>query len=359
MKKVIGIVILAATLFMGCAKANDPYKDTSYTIDKIYPTMGEPVDFVIGPDKIYIAEDQGGFSIYDKSNGTKYFGGTIIYPQGDPATEIPYHLTSVQFINYSRNSNYIFVYNRDNTTSNIIYFLDITDPTRPIYKYNEIGGTYNIKDMFFYNTPSPGYQDRFATINPDANGSKSYLRISDFLSNDPYSGLPNSNQNFVLNLFTELKGLDIVDSLAYIATSQTGVQVYDTNGETLPITPPLLGFIDTPGDATKLKVAGNYIYVADKQAGLQVIDKSNLLDMKIVYNYDTVGYAESIAIEGNRLVVGSGGGGAYVFDISNPAQPKLLTNIPTNVLGYVNKVLIDDGFVYVASRDKGIVKIKI
>ncbi len=357
MKK-LGIIIFVATLFLSCAKANDPYKDTNYSIEHIFSTIGEPVDFSIGPNKLFVAEDRGGFSIYDKSTGEKYFNGTEVYSKNDSMHIEPTFLNHVKFIKYSRNSNYLFVYNIDETDTNSIYILDLTDQSIPIYKAIADGNPLNIKDIFFYNTPLPGYQDRFAIVNPkfpETDGTETSFRLSDFFSYHPSTGLPGSVEHDSLIFFTDIKGLDIVDNLAYFATSQTGIKVYDISGENAV----LAGSVDTPGEAIKLKVVGNYIYVADKQTGLQVIDKSNLSNMKIVYSYDTAGYAESIAIEGNLLAVGSGGGGVYVFDISSPAQPKLLTNIPTDVLGYVNKVLIDDGFVYVASRDKGIVKIKI
>jgi hypothetical protein len=48
---------------------------------------------------------------------------------------------------------------------------------------------------------------------------------------------------------------------------------------------------------------GNYAYVADFAAGLQVIDVSNPASPQRVGGYDTSGYARGVAVSGNYAYV--------------------------------------------------------
>lgn len=85
-------------------------------------------------------------------------------------------------------------------------------------------------------------------------------------------------------------------------------------------TPTVLKDIHTPGDAKSVSLSGNYAYVADYGAGLQVID---LTTSEIVHNIKT-GYAIGIAIAGDYAYMGDGQSGMQVFDIKNPRSTKIL-----------------------------------
>jgi hypothetical protein len=55
-------------------------------------------------------------------------------------------------------------------------------------------------------------------------------------------------------------------------------------------------------------VSGHYAYVADWDAGLQVIDVSDPANPRRVGGYDTPGYALGVAVSGNYAYVADGGG---------------------------------------------------
>ena len=75
------------------------------------------------------------------------------------------------------------------------------------------------------------------------------------------------------------------------------------------------------GSALSVALSGNYAYVADSGAGLQVIDVSNPANPVRVGGYDTSGYAQDVAVSGNYAYVADDGGGLQVIDVSNPANP--------------------------------------
>ena len=58
-----------------------------------------------------------------------------------------------------------------------------------------------------------------------------------------------------------------------------------------------------------MAVAGNYAYVADEVAGLQVIDISNPANPQRVGGYDTAGGAAGVAVAGNYAYVADDAGG--------------------------------------------------
>src|SRR5687767_8751998 len=63
--------------------------------------------------------------------------------------------------------------------------------------------------------------------------------------------------------------------------------------------PQRVGGYDTSGTAVGVAVSGNYAYVADYTAGLQVIDVSNPASPQRVGGYDTSGLASGVAVSGN------------------------------------------------------------
>ena len=76
------------------------------------------------------------------------------------------------------------------------------------------------------------------------------------------------------------------------------------------------------GFAMGVAVSGNYAYVADGSAGLQVIDVSNLANPQRVGGYNTSGDAYIVAVSGNYAYVADRAAGLQVIDVSNPANPQ-------------------------------------
>ncbi len=69
--------------------------------------------------------------------------------------------------------------------------------------------------------------------------------------------------------------------------------------------------------------SGNYLYVADGPAGLQVVDVSNPKKPKVVGSLVTGTYASSIAVSGNYAYVGDNNS-MLIVDVSTPTAPTLV-----------------------------------
>ena len=94
--------------------------------------------------------------------------------------------------------------------------------------------------------------------------------------------------------------------------------------------PQRVGGYDTSGSAYGVAVSGNYAYVADGDAGLQVI-ASNPANPQRVGGYDTSGFlANGVAVSGNYAYVADWDAGLQVIDVSNPANPQRVGGYDTS-----------------------------
>jgi hypothetical protein len=85
-----------------------------------------------------------------------------------------------------------------------------------------------------------------------------------------------------------------------------------------------VGSYDTPGYAYSVQVQGNYAFVADHFAGIQILDVSVPATPTLAAGYSTLGYATDIHIDGNLAAVSNAEVGLILADISNPTNPRIV-----------------------------------
>ncbi|MEJ2306570.1 MAG: hypothetical protein P8Y30_03330, partial [candidate division WOR-3 bacterium] len=86
----------------------------------------------------------------------------------------------------------------------------------------------------------------------------------------------------------------------YIAAGEAGLEIWDVAN---PLDIQKLGSCDTPGDAEDVEVSGNYAYVADYTGGLRVIDVSTPSNPSEVGSFNTPGRALGVAVSGDYAYV--------------------------------------------------------
>jgi hypothetical protein len=128
--------------------------------------------------------------------------------------------------------------------------------------------------------------------------------------------------------FLDLPGfannVDVAGGLALVAAGAAGLQVIDA---TDPSAPRIVGAADTPGNANDVKVAGELALVADGAAGLQVVSIADPRNPRIVGSLDTPGIAQDVVVAGDRLYVADGAGGLRVLRLDGPRNPVLLGSL--------------------------------
>jgi hypothetical protein len=347
---VLGIIILA--MLTGCAKANDPVSNTEssvLTIERTFQTVGDPLDLSVTDSKLYIAEDQGGFSAYDLQLNS-------LIGRFNISSSMPIRAKRISVVPEAHR-----LYLTNTSGSDQIMVFDTEN----------LGGAYYLMigqtDALSYlrmnaSTPEfPSLSGDPVYLNSDVcglalKGSSTikyiYSAIGDSVNGD------NGNDLFTLPTSLIFKDLEREDNYIYAAADQRGLVVYQMNYAATDNILPLqyCGEADTPGEADDVVLYGSYAYIADAQGGLQVIDISDPAHPARITDgaYATDSFARSVARIDHYLLVGTYGDGVYLFDISDPASPNFMQHIAKSTTGYVNKIATANGKFYVASRDKGV-----
>ena len=107
----------------------------------------------------------------------------------------------------------------------------------------------------------------------------------------------------------------------------------------------IVGSCDTPGTAREVYIEGNYAYIADGNAGLQIIDIIDKENPNIVGS--SSGYAEDVYVEGNYAYIA--GDGLQVIDITDKKNPNILGRCETP--GGAQGVYVEGNYAYVAGQD--------
>ncbi len=138
--------------------------------------------------------------------------------------------------------------------------------------------------------------------------------------------------------FLGVLGVQVVDSVAYLASGSRGLQILDVAN---PATPKLLGGIldrNITGGAREVQLVGTVAYVADDMAGLQVVDVSDPAAPKWLGGHDTSGRAYSVQAKTNRLdamenlvYVADEAAGLQIIRVRLGLPQKLPFNLPLTV----------------------------
>ena len=143
-----------------------------------------------------------------------------------------------------------------------------------------------------------------------------------------------------------------VGSYAYVgaAVVNDGVlQVYNVSDPSNPI---FVTSVGTPGQASKVVVAGQRAYVADGwNRDLLIYDVSNPASPTLLGTYNSPGDAHDVWVEGNIAYLAAGSsGGLQIVDVSNPASPTQLGWY--NSAGDARRLAVDGDTVYLAEGDR-------
>ena len=126
--------------------------------------------------------------------------------------------------------------------------------------------------------------------------------------------------------------------LDYVATSSLALP------EPNPGTPV---YEDTDGSAHGVTISGNYAYVADKDAGLAIIDISDPTNPGNLVYRDTNDEAKRVTISGNYAYVADGTSGLAIIatnvsDITDAAGNRATLTLPSSSSIGINKAIIID-----------------
>jgi formylglycine-generating enzyme required for sulfatase activity len=148
------------------------------------------------------------------------------------------------------------------------------------------------------------------------------------------------------------KALTYVDGFVYVADDQMGVSVVDATTLGSGGALQLVGNLDLPGDALDIASDGAYLYVACSKGGLQILsigaDHLPVPVAALALSGDCV----SVAVRDRVALVAAKDAGLHVIDVRDPAHAKVLGRVPTSYAVAVDAG--ESGIVCVADRDEGL-----
>jgi hypothetical protein len=124
-------------------------------------------------------------------------------------------------------------------------------------------------------------------------------------------------------------------------------------GAVQSFTPTALAYVDIPGFANSVDVAGNYAYVAAGGAGLQIVDVSDRAHPSRVSSLPLAGNANDVVVAGGYAYVAAGSAGLLIVNVQNPFAPALSGSLSTG--GVAWDVVVRGGRAFVANGANGLV----
>ena len=143
-------------------------------------------------------------------------------------------------------------------------------------------------------------------------------------------------------------GVAVSGRYVFVADWDNGLVILDVID---PSDPVRIARLDTPGAAYKVTVQGSYAYVCDWHMGLAVIDISDPSDPVEVGRFSDVDHATDCEITGTYAFLVDWWG-LRVIDVSNPTAPSEVGNLSTG--GFAYGIDVDRGYAYVADDFRGL-----
>ncbi|MGD8569902.1 MAG: Calx-beta domain-containing protein [Gammaproteobacteria bacterium] len=140
----------------------------------------------------------------------------------------------------------------------------------------------------------------------------------------------------------------VKDDYAYVAAGGV-LSIVDISN---PAKPTQVSYYESnpSGSVVGIAVSGNYAYLADSTAGLQILDISDPTLPKLMSSISPLD-AYDVAIYGNYAFVAGGSWGLNIYDVSVPTAPQFLWKV---TIANANSVAISGNYAYVTDQSVGL-----
>jgi hypothetical protein len=148
--------------------------------------------------------------------------------------------------------------------------------------------------------------------------------------------------------------VQVVGDHAFVADGEAGLRILDLSDleavhEVGQYTPP-------KADIRAVTVVGPYAYVAAGARGLVVLDIRNPLIPREVGRFDTPQAVRSVKVAGSHVYIGDSGW-LRVADISAPTAPKEIA--AAKMPSHAEDLWVSNGVAYVAAYDAGLLLLEL
>lgn len=326
------IVLLVSLYFQGCMEPNSNNL-WSVSIDSVFETQGFARSVTIEGSKAFVAAGQSGSQIWDLS-GRSLIQDFMGYEEGG---------TFLEFEDIS-------LVKRD-SINNLLFLSESNQDVKIFHLDNESNLTYRntimsarTKDFIAF----PSALDQFVMYSADNDdGLKWHFYNLDttssfgieFIEWTPFGGS---------EIYTPGKPLGIDSdgqNLIAMAVDQLGVELFSI--DSLGADPVLIGRVDTEGNAERVTITTEGLFVACDNAGAAYIPLENY-GSRTPVPFASDFTVDHIAVFNDIAVLSLGSRGIALFDVSNPEDPIEKGVFP---IGYTYMSAFWKGKLVVCSRE--------
>jgi hypothetical protein len=219
--------------------------------------------------------------------------------------------------------------------------VDISDPTQPA-----VHGIYSrqalLRDMALYLDDSSGEEHPYLylAVSHRNDWELTYAGLVVLDASDP----DNLQEVTVLDAGKDFSQAAISGRMLYAVTDQ-GIQIFDLSN---PAAPQPSGVYSAARSVRTLALADHYLYVADAQAGLQILDLADPANPILVGSQNELSTTGK-AILALRTAYVPSVNGLEIWDLFNPVEPQRLVSfgIPTGAIRAAvsgDYALVSDGY---------------
>ncbi len=257
--------------------------------------------------------------------------------------------------------------------SHYILFIDISNLTNPqllntIIVPESLSDLSFVGDYMLVSTVYPGSIWIFANAGNAQFDSVGVFRLEDeyYLSNlsqfDTYLLCSSSQYIFSLNIINPsqpriignvenngfAQNVTLAGNLVFIADGDDGLQIYDISD---PRDPSFVGYYDSPGYSYAVAVRGDYAFLADGNSGVAILDISDPSNPTFASGMGGGYDFWDVVLEGNYAFLANDYWGVVIYDISDPIYPVFVSHYDTP--GYARDIEILDDYAYVGDVTYG------
>ena len=158
----------------------------------------------------------------------------------------------------------------------------------------------------------------------------------------------------------EAKDVKVCGNYAYLLSGRDGLWIVDISAQpTELIDLPAIGHYDSPGSARRLSIQcakkegeSSYVYLADGNRGLRIINVTDPRRPREIGVFDTDGNANDVAVDvwKNLAIVVDGARGLLLIDVADPTKPQKKSEVKLS--GNALLVTISGRYAYVADNNR-------
>ncbi len=219
---------------------------------------------------------------------------------------------------------------------------DVTNPLDPV-DYNQFTTAINAQDFAVREPADP--DDPFLVVLGD-----DWKGVRFFASNPGFPGILDYDGVFE-KTFGEAQDVAWKDNYIFVADDQTGLTVMDASVIVLGSI-EIVATVDTPGNAVRIDIEGDYAYIADKRKGLAIFDISDPLDPVHVFQMPLDSWCLNVEVVGHLAFIAGDDAGMHIVDVSNPRHPIYAGNVRS--ANATSIAVREDGLVLLTDEDDGL-----